>query len=266
MSSATETFTLDLEQAERYEQAFVPALFARWTGPLLDAAGLGPGLDVLDVGCGTGVLARAAAARVGAGGSVTGLDLNPAMLAVARRLRPDLRWQVGDAQELPFAEGSFDAVLCQSALMFVPDATRALREMARVSRPGGVVGVQVYSGLDRQPAYGPWVRLVADLAGPESARLLDTYWVHGDARALVERFAVAGLPGARASTLLGTVSWPSVETMVDVEIGATPLAGRIDAALRSRLVADSHAVLDRWTTDRGAEVPIEALFVVARKE
>ena len=70
----------------------------------------------------------------------------------------------------------------------------------------------------------------------------------------------------RASTLLGTVSWPSVETMVDVEIGATPLAGRIDAALRSRLVADSHAVLDRWTTDRGAEVPIEALFVVARKE
>jgi hypothetical protein len=54
--------------------------------------------------------------------------------------------------------------------------------------------------------------------------------------------------------------------MVDVEIGATPLAGRIDAALRSRLVADSHAVLDRWTTDRGAEVPIEALFVVARKE
>ena len=86
--STAETFQITPAQAEMYESTFVPAIFAQWAPLLLDAAEVRPAERVLDVACGTGILARTAAERVGPTGSVVGVDLNPAMLAVARRLRP----------------------------------------------------------------------------------------------------------------------------------------------------------------------------------
>src|SRR5688572_27748780 len=133
MAGSVETFQLSVEAAEVYESKFVPAVFAEWAPHLVEAAGVAPGQAVLDVACGTGVVARTAADRMGGKGRVVGLDLNDGMLAVAGRLRPDIEWRQGDAAELPFDAGSFDVVLCQSALMFFPDRARALREMARVA-------------------------------------------------------------------------------------------------------------------------------------
>ena len=104
--TTTETFQITAEQAELYQERFVPALFQHWVGPVLDAAGVGAGSDVLDVACGTGVVARSAADRVGPTGSVTGVDLNPTMLAVASRLRPDLTWRQGDVAALPFDDAA----------------------------------------------------------------------------------------------------------------------------------------------------------------
>jgi ubiquinone/menaquinone biosynthesis C-methylase UbiE len=149
--AATETFQITPEQAELYEERFVPALFAHWVDAVLDAAGVRAGQDVLDVACGTGIVARHAAERVGATGHVTGLDLNQAMLAVASRLGPELTWQQGDVAALPFDDDSFDVVTCQSAAMFLPDIIGALREMGRVARSDGVVAVQVFD-LTRGPA------------------------------------------------------------------------------------------------------------------
>ena len=117
----TETFQIPLEAAEVYEERFVPALFGQWAPLLLEEAGVDRGHRVLDVACGTGIVARTAADRVGPTGSVVGLDLNEAMLIVAKRVRPDLEWRHGDAAEFPFGEGSFDIALCQMALMFFPD-------------------------------------------------------------------------------------------------------------------------------------------------
>ena len=141
-----EAFQITREQAEAYEKLFVPALFAQWAPLMVDIARIADGQRVLDVACGTGVAARTAADRVGATGSVVGLDLNPAMLEVAAATRSDIEWRQGDAAHLPFGDGEFDAVLCQSALFFFPDADAAVAEMARVVRPGGAVAVQTYAG------------------------------------------------------------------------------------------------------------------------
>ena len=138
--TATETFQITPEQAELYEERFVPALFAHWVDAVLDAAGVRTGQTLLDVACGTGIVARYAAERVGPTGHVTGLDLNPAMLAVASRVSPHLIWQQGDVSALPFDDDTFDVVTSPSAAMFFPDLTGALREMGRVTRPGGTVG------------------------------------------------------------------------------------------------------------------------------
>lgn len=78
-------------------QNSVPAFFAQWAPILCTAAGVTPGHSVLDVGCGTGIVARAAADLVAPAGSVTGVDPNEAMLAVAGRVRPDLTWRVGES-------------------------------------------------------------------------------------------------------------------------------------------------------------------------
>jgi SAM-dependent methyltransferase len=265
MSSSQETFQISVDQAEIYEAKFVPAIFRQWTSPLLDAAGVAPGQSVLDVACGTGILARTAADRVGPTGTVVGVDLNDGMLSVAGRLRPDLEWQQGDVADLPFADEMFDAVLCQSALMFFPDATQALREMGRVCKPGGVVGVQVYSSLDAQPAYGPWVDIVARHAGPEAISLVGTYWVHGDLAALRSRFESAGLVVTDIRTHLGTARWGSIDEMVQIEVESTPLIERISDEVYRRIREESREVLGRFQTDIGAEVPLQGYIVIAGK-
>src|ERR1700745_729458 len=103
--------------ADVYEEFFVPALFREPAQDVVRAAGVGRGQSVLDVACGTGGLARAAAPLVGDAGSVPGLDRNDGMLAVARRLAPDIAWRHGVAERLPFADGGFDGVLRSSGLL-----------------------------------------------------------------------------------------------------------------------------------------------------
>ncbi len=137
---------------------------------------------MLDVACGTGIVARTVAHRVTGTGRVVGVDLNDGMLAVARRVASRPRVAAGRRRPaLPFVDGSFDAVLCQMALMFFPDRTAALREMARVGRPGGVVALAVPASLDEQPAYGPFVEMAARVAGRGGrSPCSSTYWACGD--------------------------------------------------------------------------------------
>src|SRR5262249_21288640 len=96
MQNATETFRIPIEVAGASGAKFVPAVFAAWPPQLVAIAGIKRGHAVLDVACGTGIVARTAADRLGAGSHVVGLDLNEAMLAVARRVRPELEWRQGD--------------------------------------------------------------------------------------------------------------------------------------------------------------------------
>lgn len=92
---------------------------------------------MLDVGCGTGWASRAAAEQ---GASVVGIDLSSQMIGQATRLatgRGVVRFALGDAEALPFADGAFTALLCTNAFHHYPQPERAVREMARVLAPGG---------------------------------------------------------------------------------------------------------------------------------
>ena len=166
----TEAFQIPLEAAEAYEEKFVPALFAEWAPHLIAASDLSAGQSVLDVACGTGIVARTAADQLGPGSRIVGVDLNEAMLTVARRVRPELEWIQGDAGDLPVEDRSFDVVLCQFALMFFPDRGQAMAEMARAATVGGVVAISVPADLAAQSAYKRIVEVVNHHAGAEATR------------------------------------------------------------------------------------------------
>lgn len=265
--TATETFHLQLAAAELYEQKFVPAIFAEWAPLLIDAAKISPGQSVLDVACGTGIVARHAADRLGESGVVVGLDLNDAMLTVARRIRPDIDWRQGDAGALPFPGDSFDSVLCQMALMFFPDRVGALREMGRVAHDGGTVAVVVPGGLAEQPAYGPFVDVAARHAGPEAMSLLNAYWSCGDIGGLRALFDSAGLEVVSARTHTGTARHASVGAFVATEVEGSPLVDRITPEQYAGIREDARRVLRPFTSaDGSVAAPLRGHIVTARKK
>ena len=109
---------------------------------LLDAARVGPGMRVLDLACGPGFVAAAAAER---GALAVGLDFSSAMIASARTRHPGIRFEESDAEALPFAAGSFDAVVANFGIHHVSQPIRALREAHRVLRPGGRVAFTAWA-------------------------------------------------------------------------------------------------------------------------
>ena len=158
--------------AEVYEEFFVPALFAQWAGPMLDAVDAQVGDRLIDIGTGTGVLARAALRRVGSAGSVIAVDPNDGMLAVAARLAPELDIRRGVAEELPVDDSEMTCTTCQFALMFVEDRARAISEMARVTSPGGRVAVATWAAIEESPGYAAMVDLLDDVLGDWAAEAL----------------------------------------------------------------------------------------------
>jgi SAM-dependent methyltransferase len=102
---------------------------------------------VLDIACGTGNTALMARAR---GAMVTGLDLTPELLAIARKRAAeagydDITWKEGDAESLPFPDATFDVVVSSCGLMFAPDQQKVANEVARVTSRGGRIAIQAWT-------------------------------------------------------------------------------------------------------------------------
>lgn len=121
----------------------------RWRRIVVDAVGAVPGQRVLDLAAGTGTSSEPYA---DAGIAVVACDFSVGMLKVGKRRRPDIDFIAGDATNLPFADNSFDATTISFGLRNVIDPKRALREMLRVTKPGGKLVVAEFS----HPTFAPW--------------------------------------------------------------------------------------------------------------
>jgi ubiquinone/menaquinone biosynthesis C-methylase UbiE len=158
------TSSFNVHNASGYEQ-----LMGRWSQKLaplfVDFAGLANGDKVLDVGCGTGSLTFTLAKAAGVA-AIAAIDYSPIFVEAATRRNTDPRISIqhADACSLPFDDGAFDRALALLVLHFVPEAGKAVAEMRRVVRPGGVVAAGVWDHLGGMPGMRMMVDTVAALS------------------------------------------------------------------------------------------------------
>ncbi|HYD74781.1 methyltransferase domain-containing protein [Ramlibacter sp.] len=226
---------------ENYQRYFVPSIAAPLADEFIRIAAPRPGEQVLDVACGTGVVTRLAAQRVGSGGSVAGLDLNPAMLAVARSVTSSglgIEWHEGSADAMPLPDAAFDLVLCQMGLQFMSDKPGALRDMRRVLAPGG----RVVLGLPgpTPPLFEALAAALGKHIGPQATAFVHVVFSLHDEATLRELTAAAGFRDVEVKRTRTTLLLPPVEEFVRQYVTSTPLMNLV-----SRTSEASRAALEQ---------------------
>jgi SAM-dependent methyltransferase len=242
--------------AKAYEELFVPALFKQWPPLLAGVAKIESGHRVLDVACGTGILARELAVRVGPAGSITGLDVTPGMLEVARNLAPDINWKHGSAEALPFPDQSFDRVVSQFGMMFFPDRVKSLREMLRVLVSRGHLAVAVWDSLESMPAYMEEVALLERIAGTPAANALRAPFVLGNKNDLLKFAKEANVATVEVKTHVGTANFPSLRSLVESDLrGWLPLLGvHVEEVMIQEILKEAEVALRKYVNAQGRAV------------
>lgn len=259
---------------EVYARELVPSIFGPWAPILVDLAEPATGERVIDVACGTGVVARAAARRVGPGGRVTGVDVNPGMLAAARdstEPQPDrapIDWREATADALPAADGSCDIVYCQLGLQYFPDRVKALTEMRRVLRQGGRVALLVWRAIEHSPGFASLANALDRHVSLAAGAIMRAPFAMEDPQEIHALLAAAGFRDIAISQRVGSVRFRSAEELARWQVAGSPLTGhlaQLDEAKITGLLAEVTAALREFIGADGLVFPIAAHLARAIK-
>jgi SAM-dependent methyltransferase len=249
------------EVSKDYERVF-GQVTAQTADAVLDAAGVSPGCNMLDVCTGHGVLALAASHR---GAKVSAIDFAEAMLEQARRNVPTADCRLADAQALPYADNTFDAVVCGYGIMHVPQPDKALAEMLRVLRPTGRAAISVWERPS--PANGAGLLISAvqehgrlDLGLPHAA---DTFQF-GDVQTMKAALTEVGFADVNATSVAQTLllkrATGLTDTLLQSAVRTKALLARQDEGSRSAIIAAIAQGMDKlFRCPDGFRVPMPAI-------
>jgi SAM-dependent methyltransferase len=217
-------FAAPAEHYDRFMGRYAPTLAAA----LADTTGVAPGMRVLDVGCGPGGLTSELCRRVGVD-NVAAVDPAPAFVAACRDRHPGADVREGVAEELPWSDGEFDAAMSSLVIGFMSDPDEGLREMVRVTRPGGMVAACMWDiaggGMTMLRTFWNAVRQL-DPGAQGERRMVGT--AEGD---LVNRFARAGLDDVVGSSLTASADYTGFNDFWEPFTFAVGPAGQYLASL-----------------------------------
>ncbi len=254
--------TASSDGMEAYEDALVGPVFTPWGEYLLDALTLSPGERLLDVATGPGTVARLASARLGSAGHVLATDLSAAMLAIAEAKGTvaegsPIEYRLSPAMPLAAPGNAFDVACCQQGLPFFPDRPGALAEMRRALRPGGRVGLAVWSSIETCP---PWAALrdaIGEVMGREAAeRFARGPWGLHAPKALADMVSATGFAEVSVEEITRPVRFEAGASQLDRSLAASALAAEIGALPGDTRAALASAIADklRSLTDRSGAV------------
>jgi SAM-dependent methyltransferase len=204
-----ETFRASADAYDRFVGRYCPELATS----LIDFAGVEPGMRALDVGCGPGALAAVLVERLGAA-KVSAVDPSAPFVEACRARLPGVEVVEAGAEALPFADDTFDAALSQLVVNFMRDGEAGVREMARVTRPGGVVASCVwdYGGeMTLLRAFWDAAREVDPERGAAADECVVMPWCAEDE--LAELWRAAGLGSVRSGSLVARAGYADFEDL-----------------------------------------------------
>jgi SAM-dependent methyltransferase len=251
------------DRAESYHDQFA-AVTGRAIEPLLDAAQVVAGKRHLDVAAGPGHLAGRAAQR---GAEVTGVDLAPPMVELASKLYPSVTFREALAEQLPFADQSFDAVTCGFGVGHFPDSPRVLTEIVRVLAPGGRAALSWWDGFERNRIngifYDAMIRL--KIAAPGVVPAGPPIDQFSDRARFAQLLRSAGLTRVSVEGVTFTHALASAGAFWTMAMGsfaraASVIAAQSEAVQRQIKAAVSEAA-SRYATADGLAIPVA--FLVA---
>ena len=223
----------------------IARMFTPWAHDLIDRLAPPRGCAALDIACGPGTVTHLLAKRIGLHGHVVATDISPAMLDIAESKPTDprsatIQWINAPATPLPLTDSTFDIVTCQQGLQFFPDKVGALTEMRRVLRPGGRVGIAVWTRVEDQ-VFGYLRDAIANVISVEAAeRYVGPFLLSGDEAA--EHARRAGFPNIGLERVTLPVVLPGGARELFDTLPASGIASMIDAlknAKRDELLAET---------------------------
>jgi SAM-dependent methyltransferase len=255
------------ERADRYHR-FFGALTARVSEQLLDAAKVDRGRRVLDVASGPGYVAAACAVR---GADVVGVDVAAGMVALARRLRPEIDFRQADAERLPFADSSFDAVLGNFLILHVGRPEQVAAELARVLRPGRMLALSTWDLPERARLLGVLVDAVAEVGvePPADVPSGPPFFRFADEGEFARLLGDAGLGDVDVRTVAFTHRFAGGDELWNGLIGGTVRTRALVLAQPEDVQAQIRAAFDRlvrpYVTNGGLELPVSVKLASGRK-
>ena len=245
--------------AENYQRHFVPLIATPVSKDLLRIADLQPGEHVIDVACGTGHVTRVATERVGITGTVTGIDIAPDMIEVAKSIPvpggASIDWQIADAAALPIPDESVDVVLCQLGMMFMEDRAVAVAEMRRVLVPSGRMVINTPGRIP--PFFDALERALIEHISPDLGGFVSAVFSMCDPDDVARLVRGAGLRDVTSTVLPTTLRLPAPAEFLWQYIGLTPMAGFIEQAPET-----ARSALERHFVDRTREHVVDGVTVV----
>lgn len=226
---------------------------ARVVGDLLDAAHVGAGTRVLDVGCGAGDACAAAAAR---GALPTGVDLAPAMIALARERHPGLDLRVGSAEALP--AGGVDAVIGNFLVHHLAEPERVVRGFAEVLAPGGRLALTSWDQPARCRLVGVLLDAIAAVGAqpPPDLPPAPPFFRFADAGEFAALLTGAGFTGVSVTTVAFTHGISGADELWATLIEGTVRTAALVQGQRDRVRAAIRTEFDRRVAEHGQEIPV----------
>lgn len=246
----------------------IPSLYDSCLGPLIFepyAADLASRLSsltsgrVLETAAGTGIVTRALLRSLPDSVNIVATDLNQPMLdhAAAQTSSSQVTWQKVDAQALPFADHTFDAVVCQFGVMFFPDKEKAYREARRVLKPGGRLIFNVWDRIEHNEFADAVTVAMADVF-PDDPPLFLARTPHGyhDKQTILDQVRNAGFAEISFDTVTRRSKAPSCREPAAGYCQGTPLRSEIEARDATRLDKATEAA-SRRISERFGDGPVD---------